>query len=728
MHIPSFPVVPSRIARLPELAYNLWWSWHPEALALFRALDPELWAEVTHNPIQLLQRVSPEKLAAVVQDQAYLAQYDQVLADFDAYMQVKDTWFHRTYPNLKSKIQNPLVVYFSAEFGLHECMPIYSGGLGVLSGDHCKEASDLGLPFVGVGFLYPQGYFTQHITPDGVQEAAYGKLDLGNLPAVPATGPDGKPVVIKVELPGRDVYAKVWHIQVGRVPLYLMDTDVDPNAPRDRELSARLYGGDQEMRIAQEIILGIGGVRAVRALGLQPAVWHLNEGHAAFLGLERIRELMQDQGLTFAEARQAVSVNAVFTTHTPVAAGNDEFPLWLIDKYFSLYWDSLGLSREEFIDLARQSRPWGPTFSMTMLALRLAAQYNGVSKLHGHVSRQMWHNLWPDVPVDEVPITSVTNGVHTRTWLAPELGRLYDQYLDSDWEACLDNPGTWNGIDAIPDEVLWNVKRQLKYKLIDYVRERLRRDWSRGVLQIEQVIAAGALLDPDALTIGFARRFATYKRATLLFRDVARLLRLLNQPGRPVQVIFAGKAHPADEPGKSFIRQIYRAAREQAFAGRIVFLEDYDIEMARHLVAGVDVWLNNPRRPLEASGTSGQKASLNGIPNVSILDGWWREGYNGENGWAIGDEQEWADKEAQDAADAQALYAILENEVIPLYYTRDATGIPHGWLAKVRQAIKTIAPAFSTRRMVKEYVERMYVPAANQGQELAVRMDRAAHS
>lgn len=719
MNIPTFPFIPGRIARLPELAYNLWWSWQPDAIALFQAIDADLWTEVTHNPVRLLRTVAPERLAAVAQDEVYLARYDQVLADFDTYLQSGNTWFAQTHPRDAETGASSPVVYFSAEFGLHEALPIYSGGLGILAGDHCKAASDLGLPLAGVGLLYPQGYFKQHITPDGVQEAHFETLNPDELPMVPARGPDGRPIVIVVELPGRHVYVKVWHIQVGRVPLYLMDTNVDANDPRDREISARLYGGDQEMRIAQEIILGIGGVRAVRALGLQPSAWHLNEGHAGFLGLERIRTLVQEQGLTFAEAREVVAANTVFTTHTPVAAGNDEFPLWLIDKYFSHYWGSLGLSREEFIDLARHSRPWGPMFSMTMLAMRLASQYNAVSQLHGRVSRQMWHFLWPEVPVDEVPITSITNGVHTCTWLAPELARIYTQYLGPDWEARLDDPATWNGIDHIPDEVLWDVRRALKRKLVDFVRERLRAAWMHGELAPEQAIAEGALLDPEALTIGFARRFATYKRATLLFRDVARLQHLLNRPGRPVQIIFAGKAHPADEPGKAFIRNVYRAAREAGFAGRIVFLENYDIVVARHLVQGVDVWLNTPRRPLEASGTSGQKAALNGVPNLSILDGWWREAYDGQNGWAIGDEAEWADREAQDAADAESLYTILENEVIPLYYARDAAGLPRAWLRKVRQAIRTVAPVFSTHRMVKEYTQRLYIPAATRGQKLA---------
>jgi starch phosphorylase len=710
-----FPVIPARISRLHELAYNLWWSWNAEAQRLYQAIDAELWQRGNHNPVRLLREAAPERLNALAEDQAFLAQYDQVLGAFDAYMKAEQTWFGQTHPELRDQT----IAYFSMEFGLHESLPIYSGGLGILSGDHCKEASDLGLPLVGVGFLYPQGYFSQRINTEGMQEATYNKLRFSEVSATPALTPDGNEVVISVDLPGRQVYAKVWKIAVGRISLYLMDTDVAPNAPNDRVLAAHLYGGDHEMRISQEIVLGIGGVRALRALGLEPALWHMNEGHAAFLGLERIRELVAGQGLSFAEAREAVAANAVFTTHTPVPAGNDAFGLDLIDRFFGSYWGQLGLNRDEFIDLARQDQNWGPSFSMTVLALRLSDQHNGVSKLHGDVSRRMWQFLWPGVDVDEVPISSITNGVHTATWLAPALGRFYDRALGPAWRQHLDQSQTWDPIVNASDRELWDIHCQLKAELIAYVRERVKQHRLRlgeGATQIEE---AETLLDPQAFTIGFARRFATYKRATLLFRDLERVRRLLQSSDRPVQIIFAGKAHPADEPGKALIQQVYRLSRQPGFAGRVVFLEDYDIDMARKLVGGVDLWLNNPIRPYEASGTSGQKASLNGVPNCSILDGWWVEGYNGRNGWAFGEPREYQNAELQAEADALALYAVLEREIIPQFFERDAGGLPTRWLRVMKEAIRTIAPQFSMRRMVKDYTERLYVLGEQQGQRMA---------
>jgi starch phosphorylase len=710
-----FPVIPAPISRLHELAYNLWWSWNAEAQRLYQTIDVDLWQRSGHNPVRLLREVAPERLQALAEDRAFLEQYNSVLQTFDAYMKAEQTWFAQTHPELRSQT----MAYFSMEFGLHESLPIYSGGLGILSGDHCKEASDLGLPLVGVGFLYPQGYFSQRINVDGVQEATYNKLRFSEVSATPALTPDGAEVVISVDLPGRKVYAKVWKIAVGRIPLYLMDTDVEPNAPNDRVLAAHLYGGDHEMRISQEIVLGIGGVRALRALGLKPALWHMNEGHAAFLGLERIRELVAEEGLGFAEAREAVAANAVFTTHTPVPAGNDAFGLDLIDRFFSNYWGQLGLSRDEFISLARQDQSWGPSFSMTVLALHLSNQHNGVSALHGAVSRRMWQFLWPGVDVDEVPISSITNGVHTSTWLAPALETLYDRYLGSAWHEHLDQPQTWELINNVPDQELWQTHQRLKTELIAYVRERVKQHRLRlgeGALQIEE---AATLLDPEAFTIGFARRFATYKRATLIFRDLERIRRLLQSASRPVQIIFAGKAHPADEPGKALIQQVYRLSRQPGFAGRIVFLEDYDIDMARKLVSGVDLWLNNPIRPYEASGTSGQKASLNGVPNCSILDGWWVEGYTGKNGWAFGEQREYQNAELQAEADALALYAVLEQEIIPLFFERDDQGIPTRWLRVMKEAICTIAPQFSMRRMVKEYTGRFYVPGELQGQRVA---------
>jgi len=708
--------MPARISRLYELAYNLWWSWHPEARALYGSLDSDLWERVGHNPVRFLSEVEPQKLEIAAENTEYLQRYDNVIKDYDHYMHPRpdETWFSRTYPELVDKT----IAYFSAEFGIHEALPIYSGGLGILSGDHCKEASDLGLPFVGVGFLYPQGYFRQRITREGVQEALYDKLHFSEVPAVPAVGPDGNEVVISVDLPGRRIYAKVWKLLVGRVPLYLMDTDVAPNTPSDRELSARLYGGDREMRISQEIVLGIGGVRALRALGINPSAWHLNEGHAAFLSLERCRELVTT-GISFNEAREVVAANSLFTTHTPVPAGNDSFNYDLIDKYFGAYWGQLGLNRDQFMEVAREDHGWGPSYGMTILALKLTGHHNGVSKLHGEVSRKMWQFLWPGIDVDEVPIGYITNGVHTFSWIAPEMNALFGRYLDDDWGKYVDEQDFWDArIPNLPDEQLWSVHRRQKELLIGYARRSLKQQHLRlgeGSLQINEF---DQFLNPDALIIGFARRFATYKRAALLFRDLERLRRLLNNPERPVQIIFAGKAHPADEPGKALIEQIYRASRSEEFKGKIILLENYDIDMARYLVAGTDVWLNNPIRPYEASGTSGQKAALNGQPNCSILDGWWAEGYNGKNGWAIGEEREYHDQNAQAEADSISLYRILEEEILPSFFERGEDKVPHRWLSHMKEAIRTCTPQFSMRRMVKEYASRYYVPEIQQSQRI----------
>ena len=709
-----FPTIPQRIERLHELAYNLWWTWNTPAQELYAAIDADLWERTEHNAVRTLMEASVDRLLALAEEPAFLARYDSALAEFDAYMHPESTWFSQTYPDQTGKT----IAYFSAEFGLHESLPIYSGGLGVLSGDHCKEASDLGLPFVGVGFLYPQGYFRQRITREGRQEALYEKLHFSEAPAVPALDPKGRECVISVDLPGRAVYAKVWRIQVGRIPLYLMDTDIEPNAPPDRTLSARLYGGDHEMRIAQEIMLGIGGVRAMRALGLDPMIWHMNEGHSAFLGLERCRELVQGLDVSFDVAREIASANAIFTTHTPVAAGNDAFSYDLIDKYFGTYWPQLRLDREGFHNLARQETGWGSAFSMTVLALRLSAQHNGVSRLHGDVSRKMWHFLWPDAELDEVPIGSITNGVHTATWIAPRMDALFRRYLGERWYERLDDPAFWTAVDEIPDGELWETHLELKGALIEYARRRLARQRLRVGEGAGAVAGVESLLDPDALTLGFARRFATYKRATLLFRDPERLARLLSNPERPVQIVFAGKAHPNDQPGQEFIRQVYEYSRRPEFEGRVVFLEDYDIDMARRLVSGADVWLNTPIRPHEASGTSGQKAGLNGLPNCSIIDGWWEEGFSGGNGWAIGERRDYQDDNTRDENDAQALYAILEREIVPLYFDRGLDGVPHNWVAVMKEAIRTVAPAFSMRRMIKDYVRDLYIPALSLGRKM----------
>jgi starch phosphorylase len=709
-----FPTIPQRISRLHELAYNLWFTWNADAQALYAAIDPALWAACEHNPVRLLEAVAPDRLSALAEVGEFLGRYDRVLARFDAYMHPESTWYSRAHGDTATRT----IAYFSAEFGLHESLPIYSGGLGILSGDHCKEASDLGMPLVGVGFLYPQGYFRQRITGTGAQEAIYEKLNFSHMPVHAATDTTGQELIVSVDLPGRKVFAKVWRLQVGRIPLFLMDTDVAPNTPADRTLSARLYGGDHEMRIAQEIMLGIGGVRALRALNLDPLVWHMNEGHSAFMGLERCRELVQGAGLSFQEACEVEAANAIFTTHTPVAAGNDVFGVDLVERYFRDFWPQLGIDRDAFLNFARQDFDWGQGFSMTVLALRLSAQHNGVSRLHGAVSRQMWHFLWPGVEDDEIPISSITNGVHTATWLAPELADLYTQYLGADWHDHLDEPARWEGVAQIPDGELWRIHQQRKAMLIEFARARVARQRTRVGEGGPQVSATAQLLNPAALTLGFARRFATYKRATLLFRDPERLARLLSNPARPVQIVFAGKAHPDDKAGQELIRQVYEYSRDPRFAGRVVFLEDYDIDMARYLVSGVDVWLNTPIRPHEASGTSGQKASLNGVPNCSIIDGWWEEGYNGANGWAIGEQRDYVDDETRDETDAQALYATLEARIVPAYYEARHDDVPQEWTAIMKEAIRTLAPAFSMRRMLKDYTEQLYQPALRLGQQI----------
>jgi starch phosphorylase len=698
-----FTPIPKRIARLRELAYNLWWSWHSEARALYSQIDPDLWEEIYHSPVRFLREVRQRKLEEFAENAAYLEAYDAVMADFDAYVKAKKTWFTRTYPKAKKE----RIAYFSAEFGMHESLPIYSGGLGILSGDHVKEASDMGLPFVAVGFLYPQGYFLQRLDHSGWQFAEYRKLVFADAPARPALTPDGQEVVVEVELPGRTIYAKVYRIQVGRNPLFLMDTDIHPNSPQDRELSARLYGGNQEMRVSQEIVLGIGGVRALRQLGIEPTIWHMNEGHSAFLVLELAREKVQ-QGMSFEQAMQEVREHSVFTTHTPVPAGNDAFPHELMDRFFSNFWPQLNIDRNTFMGIAHQDQEWGPTFAMTVLALRTAARRNGVSKLHGHVARGMWNWLYPGTPRDEVPITSVTNGVHTPSWLAPEMRDLFNKYLGEDWEEQVDDPATWEKIDSVPNHELWQVRNTLRARLIAFARERTRNYRQR-------VFSDGNLphiLDENALTIGFARRFATYKRATLIFRDPERLKAILHGHDRPVQIIFAGKAHPADDPGKHFIQGIYQLSQQDGFYGRILFLEEYDIAVARMLVQGCDMWLNNPRRPHEASGTSGQKASLNGAPNASILDGWWPEGYNGKNGWAIGDEREYDNLDEQDWHDVQSMYHLFEQEIVPAFYDDRDGGVPQRWMAIAKESIRTCAPLFSMRRMLADYMSELYMPAA----------------
>lgn len=697
--------MPTKISRLPELAYNLWWSWKPDARALFRLLDQTLWRSTQHNPVQMLKEMSEEQLQAAARDSLFYLHYSKVMIEFDEELANGHTWFQQD----KSEHDDLLIAYFSAEFGLHNSLPIYSGGLGILSGDHAKEASDLGIPLVGVGFMYPQGYFRQRVPSHGWQEAVYEQLDMSQAPVRPALDPKGQDVRISVPMGDRVVYARVWHVQVGRVPLYLLDTDVDDNDPWDRELSARLYSGDVESRIRQEIMLGIGGVRALRALGLGPSVWHMNEGHSAFLILECIREHVA-LGLSFKEAAAHVRARSLFTTHTPVSAGHDAFQFHLLERYMAGYWDELGINRDEFLELGGHEEEWGNGFNMTVLALRMSGQANGVSELHGKVSREMWRGVLVDDSVETGSITHVTNGIHVPTWLSNEIHGLFSKYLGPDWVERHDDPALWERINEIPDDELWDTHVHLKRKMMSLFRESARSGWIDGQSDPTQILTGGTLLDPDALTIGFARRFATYKRAALIFRDFERLKPILLDAHRPVQLVFAGKAHPADDPGKLLIQNVYNLAKHNQLGGRVAFIEDYDMHMARFMVQGVDVWLNTPRRPREASGTSGQKAALNGVPNLSILDGWWVEGYSGANGWAIGTDQPWDDEEQQDSEDAASLYELLEDEIVPLYYERDRDGIPRGWLSIMRESIQSNAPRFSTRRMLKEYAE-LYIAA-----------------
>ncbi|MEP7135039.1 MAG: alpha-glucan family phosphorylase [Chloroflexota bacterium] len=704
--LPKLFDLPKRIERLGELAYNLWWTWQPDAARLFGKLDYDMWERLGHNPIRLLREIGRARLTQAVKDKDYLTLYDSVFESFDAYVADDKTWTRQTHPEFDSR----QIAYFSMEFGLHETLPIYSGGLGVLAGDHLKEASDLGLPLTAMGFMYAQGYFSQRISEDGWQEALNNPLLLEDLPVLPVLGKDKQRVTLDVEFPDRKIALQIWEARVGRVPLYLLDSNVEGNSDSDRLLTARLYWSDLDRRIMQEVLLGIGGVRALRKLGYNPAVWHMNEGHAAFLILERARELVE-KGDSFETAISKTRGQNIFTTHTPVPAGNDEFPLWLIEKYLGAIWPQLGLTREQFFDLARNQHGHSESFSMGVLALRNSDGRNGVSELHGEVSRKMWNFLWPEKSEKDVPITYVTNGVHTANWMARRLRNLISQHMGSDWMDRLDDPKLWKKIDSIPDKELWDVRLHLKRKLAFYMRERVRERWTVGGFHPVQVVSSGVLINPYALTIGFARRFATYKRANLMMRDLDRLLEIVNRPNMPVQIIFAGKAHPADEPGKQLIQQVYRTVKKAETGGRIVFLEDYDMNLARYLVQGVDVWMNTPRRPLEASGTSGMKAALNGALNFSVLDGWWRESYNGHNGWAIGEDRDYESSDAQDAKDADDIYNILENEIIPLYYDRDPKEISHEWIARIKDNLKTNIPQFSTRRMVKEYVEKLYVKA-----------------
>jgi starch phosphorylase len=707
----SVSKLPRRIDGLDELAHNLWWSWSIEARQLFKALDAPLWKATGHNPVKLLQQIESHRLVAAAQEPLFLEKYDSVMSDFKNAMLGDDTWCNKKYPHLAQRT----IAYFSLEFAIHNSLPLYAGGLGVLAGDYCKESSDLGLPIVGVGFMYPQGYFHQHISVDGWQEEVYEQLNFNEAPISQVLTAEGQPIIVEVPLDFRSVRVTVWQVNVGRIKLYLLDTNVEGNSQPDRELSARLYAGDQETRLQKQIIIGIGGVRVLRALGIKPTIWHANEGYTAFMTLERVRELVA-KGIKFTKAVNAVRATTVLSVHTLAPGVSDTFPRELIEKYLHSYWESLKLDMEKLLQLGAQGSD-NSAFNTTALGLRMSDYRNGVSQLHGATCRRTWHCLWADKEEKNVPISSVTNGVHIPTWVAPRTASLYESYLSHDWLKKHDDPSLWEKVLDIPDEEIWAIRQWLKYKLIDSVKERSRKRWAEDHVAPDQALAMGGLVDAEALTIAFCRRFTAYKRASLILSDVGRLKRLLRDEFRPVQIIFAGKAHPNDESGKQLIQKVYNAAKNPEFGGRIAFVEDYDIHMARYLVHGADVWLNTPQLLHEASGTSGQKAAINGVLHLSVLDGWWREGYNGKNGWAIGgNDSEASDPAGQDRADAEELYRLLEDKVIPLYYDRDIKGIPHGWTQLIKEAIRSNVPLFSARRMAKEYTEQMYLPAVEASQ------------
>ncbi len=702
------PSLPERLRALDELAYNLRWSWDHETIALFRRLDRDLWETCGHNPVLLLGSVHQARLDEAAQDEAFLAHLDRSATALRDYAAGEGTWHRRKFGPCSA----PSVAYFSMEFGLTECLPIYSGGLGILAGDHLKSASELGVPLVGVGLLYQKGYFRQYLTAEGWQQERYPVNDFSTMPVRPVHDAAGNPVRVGVDLGGRAVVVRPWRVDVGRVALVLLDSNLPENPPDLRDTTDELYGGDGELRLRQELVLGIGGVRVLRALGLAPLVYHMNEGHCAFLGLERARLLMREKGLAFREALEAVAASGVFTTHTPVPAGIDRFPAETVEKYCAGLRGEIGLARDEFLDLGRvRAGDAAEPFDMAVLAIRTAGYVNGVSRLHGAVSRSMWSPVWPGVPEDEVPIGHVTNGVHPQSWISEDMRYLYDRYLGPRWAEEPGDTRVWARCEQIPGEELWRTHERRRERLVAFARRRLAAQLRERGAGLAEIAATEEVLDPEALTIGFGRRFATYKRATLLMRDPGRLDRILNAAGKPVQILYAGKAHPQDEPGKDLIREIVQLARRPEFRRRIVFLEDYDQVVARYLVQGVDVWLNTPLRPQEASGTSGMKAAFNGALNLSILDGWWAEACSTRTGWAVGRGEDYRDRDLQDRVEAGALYDLLESEVVPLFYRRGPDHLPRGWIELMKSAMTDLCPVFNTNRMVHEYVVEAYCQA-----------------
>jgi starch phosphorylase len=709
------PNLPENLQYLKELSLNIRWAWDHESRDLFRRLDVDLWEVSGHNPYRMLGLIDQQRLAELSEDEAFLARLERVYAEFKMYTSMRNTWYQKTH----EEVGNACYAYFCAEFGLTESLPIYSGGLGVLAGDHLKTASDLGIPLVGVGLLYQVGYFKQYLSADGWQQEEYPENDFFSMPITKERAPDGRALTIDVDFPGRRVFAQIWRIQVGRVPLFLLDTNIDANSEADQNITDELYGGDRDMRIQQEILLAIGGLRALKILGFEPTVYHMNEGHSAFLGLERIRLCMTEQKMSFAEAFEVTRGGSAFTTHTPVPAGIDRFSPQLIEKFFSNYWPLLGLDRNAFMALGRHNPgDENEPFNMAILALKMSSKANAVSKLHGVVSRRMWQGLYSGVPEVEVPIMSVTNGVHVRTWVSGDMAALFDRYLGPRWFEELPDSSSWEKIERIPPLELWRTHEQRRENLVAFARKCLRAQLEARGAPPSEIEESSEVLDPSALTIGFARRFAAYKRGDLIFKDPDRLAQIITNAERPVQIIYAGKAHPQDNHGKEIIRKIVHLARQENFRNRIVFIENYDVSVARYLVQGVDVWLNNPRRFQEASGTSGMKAAINGALNVSILDGWWDEAYNPDLGWSIGKGEVYDDFNYQDMVESRALYTVLEKGVIPLFYSRGVDKIPRGWIAKMKSSMKTLIPAFSCDRMLIDYLSQAYVPLAKRHEEL----------
>ena len=704
------PQLPKSIEKLGEISENLWWSWNTEFLKIFKEIDIDLWEQCNKNPVKFLRLVDQEKLERASTDPEILKNYRINVDNFESYMKSRTTWFSKQYPENKDDI----IAYFSAEYGLDETLPIYSGGLGILSGDHLKSASDLGIPIVAIGLLYKNGYFNQKINKNGEQVSEYYNIEMDNLPIKPLKDENGEDVIVYIKLQKDKLYIKVWKICVGRVNLYLLDTDIPENKEEYRGITLKLYGGDQEMRIRQEMVLGIGGVKVLQELGITPKVYHMNEGHSSFLVLEAIKQTIKQKQVSFDIAKDIVTAKTVFTTHTPVPAGNDIFPIGLVEKYFDGYWKDLGITKEQFLELGMKPRDESKnSFNMGILALKIAGKKNGVSRLHESVSRELFSDVWPDIAPQESPITYVTNGVHTCSWLAPNLKELYNQYLEPYWQERIYSDETWKRIDKIPDEELWEAHKQRKIKLLKLVRDNVTARLKNNGVHYEKIREIVSGLNPDALTIGFARRFATYKRAALIFKDLERITQILNDTNRPVQIIFAGKAHPADKEGQDLIKYIHEISLMPQFKGKIFLLENYNINVARHLVSGVDVWLNNPRRPMEASGTSGEKASVNGVVNFSILDGWWAEGYNTKNGWAIGTNEEYYSYEEQDLADSESIYKTLEDKIIPTYYNKNEKGFSETWIRLMKNSIMSTGGKYSTARMVVDYTEKLYMPLLN---------------